>query len=106
MNKGKEEGGSGTFDNEGPEVAPFAGTYLPDRAAFVHSNQPANKFLLPYPFSRCRVVQIAKKDLTSALGWKVVPLSITNKPKGTDHVVVGGKEEGRKKSKNGRKMNR
>ena len=52
MNKGREEGGSGTFDNEGPEVAPFAGTYLPDCAAFVHSNQPANKFLLPYPFSR------------------------------------------------------
>lgn len=41
----------GTRDNEGPEVVPFAGTYLPDCAAFVHSNQSANKFLLPYPFA-------------------------------------------------------
>lgn len=93
------------MDNEGPRVVPFAGTYLPDCAAFVHWNQSANKFLLPYPFSRRRIVQVAKKDLTSALGWKVVlPLSITNKPKRADQKgrekVKGKKGRTKERRKN------
>lgn len=58
------------------KVVPFAGTYLPNCEAFVHLNQSANKFLLPY-LSRW-IDEVAKKDLTSALGWKVAPLSITS----------------------------
>lgn len=100
----------GTSDNEGPGLVPFVGTYLPDCAAFVHLNQSANKFLLPYPVTltnrwSCKKKK-KRKGLTSAIGWKVVSSSITmrlKKRKGTGRrkiIVKGVKwEKGGKKRK-------